>query len=536
MRPRRIRNGDVARTCSRRDSCSLHGTFVEEFRRLAPEVQWRAVGDRADGVLRCWRSMQGKALNWNCISVELERLNGEKIRSVFDRHDFAFKWTYAEFEGARELYPWCLDQLSMPTQGIADAHAARRRESLRRTDISPSTRSGRRSLRVTRPTLRPSPTGSVDAGLHRPAVLRQRDVRGALRLLLRVGEAHARLGAAQSSSLPSSTDKKNEAVANAARFADAGRRRKELADADYEAKMAAIFAECRRVLRDDGVLDRDVHAQARRGLGHAWHGSPGGRLPDRDLVAREHRERAEPAPGEQERCGLDDLPRLPQARGRSGAPPFFEDLEGDVRAAVRDALDRFSSAGLSGVDLLLSTYGPALSVISSRWPVYSSDADPLTGRSRLLRPEEALDAARAEVVRMQRRRLVGTDAQLDAYTDFELIAWETFKAAEFPFDEARRLALATGGLDVDELARARLVEKKAGTVVLLPPERRVRRGADDDAARCAPGRDVVRDRDRRRPHGHVRRRDRRAPGGAGADRSGGSRDRSALPRRASRAL
>jgi hypothetical protein len=87
---------------------------------------------------------------------------------------------------------------------------------------------------------------------------------------------------------------------------------------------------------------------------------------------------------------------------------------------------------------------------------------------------------------MQRRRLVGTDVQFDAYTDFVLIAWETFKAAEFPFDEARRLALATGGLDVDELVRARLLEKKSGTVVLLPPERRLRRGSEDDLPGVRP--------------------------------------------------
>ncbi len=60
-----------------------------------------------------------------------------------------------------------------------------------------------------------------------------------------------------------------------------------------------------------------------------------------------------------------------------------------------------------------------------------------------------------------------------------MIAWDTFKAAEFPFDEARRLALAVGGLDVDELARAKVVEKKAGTVVLLPPAKRLRRGNDE---------------------------------------------------------
>ena len=117
-------------------------------------------------------------------------------------------------------------------------------------------------------------------------------------------------------------------------------------------------------------------------------------------------------------------------------------------------------------------------MISSAWPVYSSEADPETGRSRLLRPEEALDAAREEVVRLQRQRLVGAPVALDPLSDFTLIAWDTFRAAEFPFDEARRLALAVGGLDVDELAHAKLIAKKAGTVRLLTPEKRVRRGDD----------------------------------------------------------
>jgi hypothetical protein len=70
---------------------------------------------------------------------------------------------------------------------------------------------------------------------------------------------------------------------------------------------------------------------------------------------------------------------------------------------------------------------------------------------------------------------------LDPITDFVLLSWEIFKAREFPFDEARRLALAVGGLDVDDLVRAKVVEKKAGTVVLTPPSKRVRRHIDQEA-------------------------------------------------------
>ena len=49
------------------------------------------------------------------------------------------------------------------------------------------------------------------------------------------------------------TDKENEAVANPARFAgEPGARA--LAGRDYQQRMAAIFAECRRVLKGDGIM------------------------------------------------------------------------------------------------------------------------------------------------------------------------------------------------------------------------------------------------------------------------------------------
>ena len=82
-------------------------------------------------------------------------------------------------------------------------------------------------------------------------------------------------------------------------------------------------------------------------------------------------------------------------------------------------------------------------------------------------------------MRLQRRALIGRAVDLDPLTDFTLIAWSTFRAVEFPFDEARRLALAVGGLDVDELAAAKVLAKKAGTVVLLEPKQRLRRKGDD---------------------------------------------------------
>ena len=84
--------------------------------------------------------------------------------------------------------------------------------------------------------------------------------------------------------------------------------------------------------------------------------------------------------------------------------------------------------------------------------------------------------------------LVGKAAKVDDVTDFVLLSWDIFKAREFPFDTARLLALAVGGLDVDDLARAKVVSKKAGTVALLEPKERLRRDADSELPGCAPRR------------------------------------------------
>jgi putative DNA methylase len=437
----------------------VHGVFVEEFRRLLPEVRAALTGERADAVLTELALMQGKALNWNSLSTSWD-VSREKIRSMFERHAFPLKPTYAEFEGAVELYPWCLNQILDAYREIAQLAIPADAGPLNEADLR-HLPDGKATLICIDP---PYYDNVMYAELADYFYVWEKRTFGLIYPELFSEEL---------------CDKKNEAVANPARFADAGRRKKDLANADYEAKMTAIFAECHRVLTDDGVLTvMFTHKRA-----EAWDTLGMGLMEAGFTI-----ETSWPVNTESEQslhqanknAAASTIMLVCRKRSaRSDDTSFFEDLEAEVRAVARDAVTRFSAAGIAGVDLLLATYGPALSVISSRWPVYSSEADELTGRARLLRPEEALDAARAEVVRSQRQRLVGRTAQLDPLSDFALIAWDTFRAVQFPFDEARRLALAVGGLDIDELARAKIVEKKAGTVVLLPPAKRLRRGHEE---------------------------------------------------------
>jgi adenine-specific DNA methylase len=462
----------------------VHGTFVEEFRRLAPEVRAALGTERGDAVLTELALMQAKGLNYDS-RLCVWHPTRNSMANTFDRHDFSFKWTHGEFEGARELYPWCLSQILDAYEGIA-----RLLEPSDAASLSEVTANGRPSPVVSAlngADLGETESRSIELVCIDPPYY-DNVMYAELSDFFYVWEKRT-LGLIHPDLFTTElTDKQNEAVSNPARFADFGARRKELANADYQAKMAAIFAECDRVLRDDGVLTvmfTHKRAEAWDTLGTALM-EAGFTIETSWPVNTESEHSLHQARKNAAASTIMLVCRKREPAGEDDPHPYFEDLEGEVRQASREALERFSASGIEGVDLLLSTYGPALSVISSAWPVYSSEAD-ASGRSRLLRPEEALHAAREEVVRLQRRRLVGVEATLDPLSDFTLIAWDTFRAAEFPFDEARRLALAVGGLDVDELVRAKLVSKKSGTVELLPPATRVRRGDDDALPGVRPG-------------------------------------------------
>lgn len=457
----------------------VHGTFGEEFARLIPEVR-NELGAGAEDVLFELALMQGKALNWNSRLSSWD-VSRQKMRSVFDRHDFAFKWTFAEFEGATALYSWCLDQLEDAYGGIArlldETGAAELGNTERLERKVTVTQGSAASLTLG--------DGSVTHICMDPPYY-DNVMYAELADYFYVWEKRTLGRLVPDYFHDDLTDKDNEAVANPARFAMMGKRKKALADLDYETKMTSIFSESRRVLAEDGVLSvMFTHKRA-----EAWDTLGMGLLQAGFTI-----ETSWPVNTEAEVS-------LHQANMNSAASTimlvcrkradrdddhkvYLDDIEHDIRQAAREAATRFQHDGIDGVDLLLSTYGPTLSVISQNWPVYSSTPD-ADGRDQLLRPEDALALAREEIVDLRRSRLVGQAAKVDGLTDFVLLAWDTFGAREFPFDTARLLALAVGGLDVDELERAKIVSKASGKVKLLTPKERLRREADSGLPGVTP--------------------------------------------------
>ena len=459
----------------------VHGTFVEEYQALIPEVR-AAIPDqgRANAVLAILALMHAKAVNWSAILSSWD-VSRQKMRSVFDRHDFSFKWTYAEFGGARELWPWTLKQTIDAFKGLAD--------------LLPPGDAGRLTAgSLTHPV--PGPISVTNGNAADTSEMSD----GSVELVCvdppyydnvmyaeladffyvwekrTLGQLWPELFADEL------TNKDDEAVASPARFAHAGRRKQELATLDYERKMTAIFVESRRILKDSGLMTvMFTHKKA-----EAWDTLGQSLLEAGFTIEASWPVRTEPQQSlHQAKKNAAASTMMLVCRKRpehaSSRKVFFEAIESEVRHAARQAYARYTDAGFEGVDLLLATYGPTLSVLASQWPVYSSEPGP-DGQSRLLRPGEALQVAQEETVRLHRSRLVARQVEFDPVTDFWLLAWDTFKARTFPFDEARKLALAVGGIDIDDVMQAKVLGKKAGAVVLQEPGERRRRDADSDAS------------------------------------------------------
>jgi hypothetical protein len=288
------------------------------------------------------------------------------------------------------------------------------------------------------------------------------------------------------------TDKENEAVANPAKF-KGEKGAKNLAYLDYRERMAAIFAECRRVLKTDGIMTLMFTHKATG----AWDALTTGLMEAGFVITASWpiNTEAEGSLHIKDKSAANSTiflvcrPRPPRAPNAETV--FWEDLEPSLRKAVRKRIQEFQTAGIRGVDLYLSSFGPALQVFSENWPVQRGrprpKPEPKRGQLALTEdefdpyattPEDALDAARREVKnwRLEQLTSVRRQTELDPVTEWFVLAWDAFQAPQFPYDEALRLARVVG-LDVDAEIINRVAAKKTSNVVLWDSATRAARGA-----------------------------------------------------------
>lgn len=428
-----------------------------------------------------------KAVDYNSrqTSWESDRV---KIAHTFEKHNFAFKWSFAEFDGANALIPWAVDQIADAYLGISKL--AHRPQSILADEPAPPMR-----VLLGSASNVDLPDRSVDAVVTDPPYYDN----------VMYSECADYFYVWLKRSLKQSwpelcqlvlTDKDNEAVANAALFRDvathSGRRRRaagtstasELADARYETLLRLSFEEAFRVLKDDGVMTvMFTHKRV-----DAWDTLGAALLEAGFEISSSwpvHTE-SETSLHQAKKNSASSTILLGCRKRLSAEPAYWSDIRSNVETAAEDAAKRFSAQGIKGVDLTLATYGPALSVLSRNWPVYTGNLT-ADGEREKLRPDYALDLARHRVALLKKRELLGgRDVEFDRATDWWLLAWNDFQAAQFPVGEALKLCIAMD-LDLDDVSKQhKLVKAASGDVTLLTPaQRRTAKSLDPDAGTWA---------------------------------------------------
>ena len=256
--------------------------------------------------------------------------------------------------------------------------------------------------------------------------------------------------------------------------------------------MASIFAECRRVLKPDGIMTLMFTHKATG----AWDAITTGLMEAGFAVTASWPINTEAAGSlhiRDKAAARSTIFLACRPRADGAETLYWEDVEPRVARAVRERVEEFQAAGIAGVDLYLAAFGPALEEFSRHWPLRRGRPRAAPEERRRQRqqelfgdewdpyaavPADALDAARREVKRWRLEKLthLRADADLDPSTAFFVLAWDTFRAPKFPYDEALSLARAVGA-DLDGEVVGRLAEKRGGDILLWDSARRAARGS-----------------------------------------------------------
>ena len=475
-----------------------HGTSVEVFREMLDadreeekltEVRQAAYGYLALSLDKL-RDYNSRMTRWH--------VNREVMVNTFDRHDFSFKWSYAEMAPliVGLGYDWAIGQT---------AKCIRELIALIRPDAE--NKSGTLfddadTAEYTPPpvtiTCKPGDSldhiedGSIDVVVMDPpyyANVMYAELSDFFYVWLKRTAGHV---------FPELfrrhlTDKDNEAVANPARF-KGEKGASVLAGRDYQERMASIFAECRRTLKPGGVMTlMFTHKET-----GAWDALTKGLMEAGFAITASWPINTEAAGSLHIRnkaaanstIFLVCRPRIGDFEADQDL--YWEDVEPRIANAVRTRVREFQEAGFAGVDLYLASFGPALEEFSRHWPLKRGTPREIPEERRRRRqqvlfeeewdpyaatPEDALDAARREVKRWRLEQLthLKANADLDPGTAFFVLAWDAFKAPMFSYDEANKLARAVG-VDLDKDVIGRLAEKKGSDILLWDSAHRAAKG------------------------------------------------------------
>lgn len=231
------------------------------------------------------------------------------------------------------------------------------------------------------------------------------------------------------------TNKQDEAVANPDR--DGGVSQAKLA---YERMMGEIFSECRRVVKDDGIMTIMFTHKSQ----DAWETLTRSLIENGWIISAS-------VPVESEFANSQHLMDTASAissifitcRKRltdASEPATWIGFGGSgvaqrIRTAVAEGLEKFAALKLNPVDEMVAGYGRALRVLSEQWPVLDGDEE--------VGPVRAMNEASRVVAEHQIKRITSGRLQMEDLTPeaaMALTLYGIYCLAEFPYDEALNLS------------------------------------------------------------------------------------------------
>jgi adenine-specific DNA methylase len=461
-----------------------HATAFEQLRITISQARAELDDEQIKALALYFAFALDKAVDYNSIisSWDPTRL---KVRNTFDRHDLSFKWSFAELDGAHATIPWVVEQVADAYAGIAKlVERPGQHSSLLSAGDTPPPQVAQVIIRMGSATGLPDvPDRSVDVIVTDPpyydnvmySVCSDFFLVWLRRALRDTWPQYCQLAL---------SDKQNEAVANSSLFRDvatsqpgqrnkAGKTASQLADQHYERLLTQSFQEAHRVLKDTGVMTvmfTHKRVDAWDTLGKALINS-GFSIYSSWPVHTESEHSLHQA---KKNAAASTIILTCRKRPASTQPGYWDQIQDQISSTARHTARQLADQGMRGIDLTLATFGPTLAVLSQHWPVYTGQLND-DGSQQTISPDDALNLARHEVNQLQ----LGT--HFDPATDWWLLAWMDFAAAEFPADEALKLSRGTN-IDLDRIVKQhKVATTKSGTVVLSSPQERRSARAFDPA-------------------------------------------------------
>lgn len=432
------------------------GVIVEELKLLRPEIIKEEGKEVADGVELLLACVFDKFLNYNAV---VSSWHGPRatMRSVFDKHGYTFRPTFAEMAPchAGHGFAWATDNTIDAFERIAALPRA--------GDVSLELSQGSATQL---PNIADASIAAVVVDPPYDDNVQYCELSNFFYVWLKrtVGHHHPEWFSTNLA------DGDEEAVNNHVRNGETdskARSAKSSAQQFYRDKMRDVFREAHRVLRPEGALTvMFTHKKQ-----EAWSAlfsslvSAGFTITATWPVKTESEHSLHQA---KKNAAQSTVILVARKRPSGAGTGYYDDaLRAEIRQKARATAERLKSEGLNAVDQLVGSFGPAMEVYS-RYDVVKTDTGEIIEVSAAI--DEASEAvSQWRIEQLAERGLDGVEPE----GKFALLCWDVLGAAEFRYNEASLLGKAVG-MEVDTLIAAGLVTKSGDKIKVVPVKERRR--------------------------------------------------------------